>query len=272
MRQRSHRNHDELIRRGQEALEREDFDEAEALGRRALMLSAGSLEARQLVSSALIEQVRYEEAAPLLEEILSQAPDDLAALADLGLVLFEMCEFEDAEAALSRALEIDVADPQACYWMALCLERRGEYELSDRHFLRAHQHGADDYPLPTRIGREEFEAVLREALAELPEDIRRALKNIAIVVQDLPAEESLLDFDPPLDPCLYGLYVGTPLPERTTADPPRLPDQIFVYKRNLERMCPDRETLRREIRITLLHEIGHYLGFDEDSLAEKGYA
>ncbi len=272
MKQRPRQSHDDLIRRGQDALEREDFDDAEALGRRALMLDPESLDARQLVSSALIEQARYEEAAPLLEEILSKEPDDLAALADLGLVLFEMCEFEDAEAALSRALEIDAADPQACYWMALCLERRAENEMADQLFQRAHQQSPDDYPLPTRMSREDFEAVMREALAELPDDIRREMKNLAVLIQDLPAEESLLDFDPPLDPCLYGLYVGTPLPERTAGDPPRLPDQIFVYKRNLERMCADRETLRREIRITLLHEVGHYLGFDEDYLAEKGYA
>lgn len=272
MTQRPKRSHDELVRRAQDALDREDFDEAEALGRRALMLDADSLDARQVVSSALIEQGRYEESAPLLEEILAQDPEDLAALADLGLVLFELCEFEEAEAVLSRALEIDNTDPQACYWMALCIERRGEFDHAERYFQRAHQHGPDDYPMPLRIGRDEFDRVLAEALRELPDDIRGELKNLAIIAEDLPREEDLTDFDPPLDPCLYGLYVGIPLPERTGNDVPRLPDQIFIYKRNLERMCQDRDTLVQEIRITLLHEVGHYLGFDEDDLAQRGLA
>ncbi len=272
MTQRPRRNHDELVRRAQEALDREDFDEAEALGRRALMLDPDSPEARQVVSSALIEQGRYEESVPLLEEILAQDPDDLMALADLGLALFEMCEFEDAEAVLSRALEIDNADPQASYWMALCLERHSEYDAADRYFRIAHQHGPEDYPLPTRISRDEFDRVLEQALKELPDSIRGELKNLAVIVEDLPREQDLTEFDPPLDPCLYGLYVGIPLPERTGSDLPRLPDQIFVYKRNLERMCPDRETLLREIRTTVLHEVGHYLGFDEDDLEKRGLA
>ncbi len=272
MNRRPPRNHDDLVRRAQDALEREDFDEAEALGRRALMLEPDSLDARQVVSSALIEHGRYEEAVPLLEEILAREPEDLMALADLGLSLFEMCEFEDAEAVLSRALEIDNTDPQACYWMALCLERHDEYDHAERYFHTAHQHGPEDYPLPTRIPRDDFDRTVQQALAELPDDIRRELKNLAVIVEDLPREQDLTEFDPPLDPCLYGLYVGVPLPERTGSDVPRLPDQIFLYKRNLERMCPDRETLLQEIRITLLHEVGHYLGFDEDDLTQRGLA
>jgi predicted Zn-dependent protease with MMP-like domain len=272
MKERPRKNHDELVRRAQDALEREDFDEAEALGRRALMLDADSLDARQVVSSSLIEQGRYEESVPLLEEILAREPDDLIALADMGLALFEMSAFEDAEAVLSRALEIDNTDPQSCYWMALCLERRAEYDHADHYFQTAHQQGPDDYPLPTRIPRDEFDRILQQALAELPEDIRRELKNLAVIVEDLPREEDLTEFDPPLDPCLYGLYVGIPLPERTTSDAPHLPDQIFLYKRNLERMCAERDSLVQEIRITLLHEVGHYLGFDEDDLAQRGLA
>jgi len=272
MSQRPGRHHDDLVRRAQDALDREDFNEAEALGRRALMRDPESLDARGVVAAALIEQLRYEEAVVLLDELLAKDPDDLVALTDLGLARFELCEFEKAEAALSRALEIDNTDPQGLYWMALCLERHGEYELAERYFERAHQHGPEDYPLPARTTPADFEATLRGALAELPEDIRREIKNLKIIVDDLPREQDLTDFEPPLDPCLYGLYVGVPLPDRTTADAPRLPDNIYIYKRNLERMCSDLETLREEIRITLLHEIGHYLGFDEDDLAERGLA
>ncbi len=272
MTRRPRSSHDDLVRRAQDALDREEFEEGEALGRRALMLDPESIEARQVIASALIEEGRYEESVPLLEQILQRDAEDIAALADLGLCLFMMCSFEEAESALARALEIDNTDPQACYWMALCLERRGELDTSDRYFRRAHEHGAEDYPQPVRVSKEQFERALQDALEQLPDGIRAELRNLAIFIEDLPREEDLLGFDPPMDPCLYGLYTGVPLPERTTGDLPRLPDQIHVYKRNLERACPDLETLIEEIRITLLHEIGHYLGFDEEMLAQNGYA
>jgi predicted Zn-dependent protease with MMP-like domain len=236
------------------------------------MLDPDSLDARQVVSSALIEQGRYEEAVLLLGEVLAQEPEDLVALADLGLALFHMCDFPAAEAALSRALEIDNTDPQACYWMALCIERRRDYDHAERYFLRAHQHDPEDYPRPVRISPDEFHRIVEEAIEDLPDDFRRELSNLDVRVEDMPSDEDLTEFDPPLDPCLYGLYVGVPIPERTVSDLPRLPDRIFVYKRNLERMCPDHDTLRHEITVTLRHEIGHYLGMDEDDLAESGYA
>lgn len=272
MNQRLRNNHDELIRRAQEALDGSVFDEAEALGRRALMLDPQSLDARQIIASALIEQNRFEEASPFLDEILVQEPDDLAALADLGLCLFERCEFGAAEAALARAMEVDPQDPQASYWMALCVERKGQYDLAEEYFRQAHEADPEAYPLPTRVSRGEFEKAMREAWRELPEEIRGALKNLAVLVEDLPRDTHLKEYQPPLDPCLFGLYLGVPLPERSGSDPPRLPDTICLYQRNLERMCPDRDTLIEEIRITILHEVGHYLGFDEDDLEERGLA
>lgn len=265
-------NHDDLIRRAQEALDGSVFDEAEALGRRALMLEAQSLDARQIIASALLEQNRFEEATAFLQEILAQEPTDLAALADLGLCLFERCEFAAAENALARAMEIDPQDPQASYWMALCVERRGQFDLAEEYFRQAHEADPEAYPLPTRVSRGDFEKAMREALRELPAEIRAALKNLAIFIEDLPREETLTEYQPPLDPCLFGLYMGVPLPERSGADPPRLPDTICLFQRNLERMCPDLDTLIEEIRITVLHEVGHYLGFDEDDLEERGLA
>ncbi len=269
---RPRRNHDELVRHSADAIDREDFGEAEALSRRALMLRPESVEARQCLSSALIEQGIYEEAAVFLRDILEVQPDDLPSLADLGLCLFEACDFEGAEAVLARALEVDSSDPQACYWMALCIERRGQYPLADKYFLAAHEMDPEAYPVPTRISRTRFTESVEEALDQLPDEIRVHLKNLSIMVEDLPRDADLLDFNPPLDPCLYGLYVGVPLPERTSNEPPELPDTIFLYQRNLERFCRSRAELVREIKVTLLHEIGHFLGYDEEDLAERGLA
>ncbi len=245
-----------------------DHAEAEALARRALMLSPASADTRQVAASAVIEQGRYGEAIPWLEELLEEDPHDVVVLADLGLCLYELCEFEDAEAILARALEIEPSDPQACYWMGLCVERRGEWDLADEYFLRAHSVDPEAYPRPVRWSADEFDDAVEEAIADLPVLMREALDRLQLVVRDLPDEEDLLAFDPPLDPCLYGLFPGIPLPDREEDVEPEL-DVLFLYKRNLERMCPGFDVLVREIRLTLLYEVGHFLGLDGVALAEE---
>jgi predicted Zn-dependent protease with MMP-like domain len=106
-----------------------------------------------------------------------------------------------------------------------------------------------------------FEDHVRAALDSLPPHLARALRNMAVVVE---AEN-------PEDPDLFGLYEGTPLPERGD-EAGALPDRIVIYRLPLEEeFGHDPPALEREIRITVLHELGHYFGLDEDRLAELGY-
>src|SRR5206468_6466064 len=106
-----------------------------------------------------------------------------------------------------------------------------------------------------------------------PRQFKKQLSNVANCLEYLPGEKVLKDFDPPLDPCLLGLFVGVPLPEKSAMDAtPRMPDTVLIFQRNLERSCEDRETLVDEILTTLYHEIGHVLGYDEDDLAERDFA
>ena len=108
--------------------------------------------------------------------------------------------------------------------------------------------------------RPTFEENVRAALDTLPPDIAAALRNVAVVVEEENGD----------DPDLYGLYEGVPLPERGDMGG-ALPDRVAIYRRPLEDDFPDPEELRQEIRITVLHELGHYFGLDEDRLAELGY-
>ncbi len=105
-----------------------------------------------------------------------------------------------------------------------------------------------------------FEDQVRAALDELPPHIAQALENIAVVVEDENAE----------DPDLLGLYHGVPLPERGDMAG-ALPDKISIYKIPLEESFADPAELREEIRITVLHELAHYFGLDENRIAELGY-
>jgi len=117
-----------------------------------------------------------------------------------------------------------------------------------------------------------FHQIVAEALDALPDDFRKAMENIAVVVEDWPDDDTLahMGMDNKFD--LLGLYHGTPLPEREHEDGAMiLPDIITLYRRPLEHACRTENELRREIRITLLHEIGHYFGLNEERLAELGY-
>jgi predicted Zn-dependent protease with MMP-like domain len=109
--------------------------------------------------------------------------------------------------------------------------------------------------------RAEFEEHVRAALDSLPPHIAAALQNVAVVVED----------ENPEDPDLFGLYHGVPLTERGV-EAPLEPDTISIYYVPLSEDFPDLEELREEIRITVLHELGHYFGIDEDRLDELGYA
>jgi predicted Zn-dependent protease with MMP-like domain len=122
-----------------------------------------------------------------------------------------------------------------------------------------------------RRGQDDFGRALREALAELPPKFHKALENVAVVVEEWPAEDLLRELGVPPDDTLYGFFHGVPLPERSVQDSGLLPDMISIYRGPLVEDFPDRTELSREIRITLLHEIGHYFGMDEEELSSLGY-
>jgi predicted Zn-dependent protease with MMP-like domain len=109
-------------------------------------------------------------------------------------------------------------------------------------------------------------------LDRLPRRFRSALGNLEIVVEKRPSPELLRaeGLDPRHD-TLYGLYQGIPLPDRSGFDAPMLPDKITIFSEPLLADFPDAEALREEIRLTVLHEIAHYFGMDEDEIEDLGY-
>jgi predicted Zn-dependent protease with MMP-like domain len=106
----------------------------------------------------------------------------------------------------------------------------------------------------------------------LPRRFREQLRNVEFVVEDRPSPDLLRaeGLDPRHD-SLYGIYQGVPLPERSSLDPPLLPDKISIFAEPLMEDFPDPDELRNEIRLTVLHEIAHYFGMDEDEIEELGY-
>jgi predicted Zn-dependent protease with MMP-like domain len=119
--------------------------------------------------------------------------------------------------------------------------------------------------------RVDLERLVAEALDGIPDEFARHLRNVAVVIEDEPPAALLesLGLDPAED-TLYGLYQGTPLPERGH-DHTALPDRIVVFAGPLVRDCPSPAALRREIRATVVHEIAHFFGLDERHIRRLGY-
>ena len=117
------------------------------------------------------------------------------------------------------------------------------------------------------MNREEFERVVAKALDGLPTEVAAFLENVAVVVEDQPTEEDLVEagLDPETD-TLFGIYQGLALPDRGGSYGNVLPDRIVIYRRPLLEECDDRNELIREIQDTVVHEIGHYFGLGEEDL------
>lgn len=122
--------------------------------------------------------------------------------------------------------------------------------------------------MPIDISLAEFEAAVDDAIDEIPDDLARAMNNVAIfVVEEYepgPGEEA--------DTELLGLYEGTPLTERDSWwDAGSLPDRISIFRQPLQRACSTREELVEEILVTVIHEVAHHFGIDDDRLHELGW-
>jgi len=112
------------------------------------------------------------------------------------------------------------------------------------------------------LDREPFEALVERALDEIPDEIAALVHNVVVLVEDEP---------PANDPDLLGVYDGVSLTERG-ADHTGLPDRITIFRNPLLDLCADEDELVSEVRITVVHEIAHHFGIDDDRLHDLGYA
>ncbi len=121
-----------------------------------------------------------------------------------------------------------------------------------------------------------FERLVVRAVDQLPPEIHEMLDNVQIVVEDEPTAEQLDQRQPQDDPSrppeLLGLYEGTPLIDRSVTDGFRLPDKITLFRLPLERATRNQSELAWQIQVTVVHEIAHHFGLDEDRIAELGWA
>jgi predicted Zn-dependent protease with MMP-like domain len=123
-------------------------------------------------------------------------------------------------------------------------------------------------PMGSGLSRAEFERVVSEALDSLPKRFGDMVKNVVIAVEEEPSDEDLdsLDDDPDGDSELLGIYRGVALTERSYDEAPLLPDEIAVFRGPINRVARTREEAVHEVRETVIHELGHYFGLDDEEM------
>ena len=116
--------------------------------------------------------------------------------------------------------------------------------------------------------REDFTRLVEEALEEIPRRFRAAMKNVAVVVEDVPPQHVLEEMEVDPDDTLFGLYQGIPLTERSWGYGNALPDRISIYQRPIVEACDTEDEIRDCVAETVIHEFGHYFGMSEDEIQE----
>jgi tetratricopeptide (TPR) repeat protein len=240
-----------------------------------------------------------------VDAALKLSPRMSAALHERGVTLFSLCRFRAAEEAFLAVLREHPDDPYAHHHLGLIYERSGREADAEAHFARARTLAPDDFAAPIMLTAEEFRAEVDEAIGEQPTEVRADLGKVQLELTDIPALDDLVAVEPPFAPTIMGLYRGLPLgveegtaaaaspsaaassaaldidnapvasaapaaartPERADRVPARA---IVLYRKNLGRAVRTREELDRQIRRTLIHEIGHLRGLDEDELRRRG--
>jgi predicted Zn-dependent protease with MMP-like domain/predicted Zn-dependent protease len=262
------------------ATQPETMEEAQQHAERALDLA----EEEDEYLSALTLKAGLEAELGELDEAkrtLSDLPPPDVVLGDLPLAL-EIAELHqavgEADVAVARLKTLTAAHPDdADAWYALGCAAA---ELDDDEQMRAawkrtwaldsaprngSEVGADDGD--PRLDDETVSAVAEQALAELPDRARALLRDVPIIVAELPAEE---DVAAGFDPRALGLFTGTAYPDMPHVGGQPGLTQIVLFRRNIERVAEDEDELREELRVTLLHETGHFFGLDESELEGAG--
>ncbi len=233
----------------------------------------GPLEVELLLMEAIAHSQRGDAATALsrAESALQLDPESLAAQLERGLALFELCQFDASLKALEALKEPFSEDAWLHHHLGLLYERRGDGKRARRAFLRAQELAPDEFPAAVELEDDAFDAAVKDAVAQLPPQFQPLLANTALAVQPFPTEEDLLAQSPPLSPTLLGVFHGTPIGQRSVSSAAdHFPSRIILYQRNLERFATTREELIEQIQVTVVHEVGHLVGLDEEALEKLG--
>ena len=239
---------------------------------------AADPDGRSRARLALLEAQGYndmgqgDDALERVEEALSLVPD-LAEAKHERAWRCSICAASKRRWWRFAAFWNGAEDPYAHHHMGLIYERMGRAAASERHFRRARELAPGEFWTPILLSEGEFRSELDRAVGNLPDELKKRLPRVTLEVVDIPDKSDLVAVEPPFSPTILGLFRGLPhgIEEprapagEAVAEP--IPDRaIVLYRKNLARAVKTRKELDDQIRRTLIHEIGHLSGLDEDDL------
>lgn len=256
--------------------DRESVTAGLALVRRGRRLTEARKDQALWFEFLLLEGVAYNQlgetarAVERLDAALGLQPGSVDAMLEKALALFELCQFSQAEKLLHKLEERAPRQPWVHHALGLLAERRGDRQLAQRHFARAHALGPAEFPLGLDLSEDAFAEVVQRAMARLPAQIAALLDWVPVAIEPLPDLEDLLSCRPPLSPSILGVFRGPALEEQAPSAREPSPATIVLFQRNLERFAGSLTALEEQIAITLLHELGHFIGLSEEELWARG--
>lgn len=229
-----------------------------------------AIELARVAAMALNDLGRSSEAIARADWVLLRVKNDPEASFERAVALFERCEFDDAKQAFQKLLGDSQRAAHAHYHTALLLEREGKLAEAEKHFAKAQTISPDHFPKPVMLSREEFQGEVSKLLQSLGPEVKRDLEGVPVSVEDIPDVADLTTGDPPLSPTILGLFRGPPLTEGCLPEDGTPCRSIALYRKNLGRAVQSRDELIEQLRVTLLHELGHLRGEDDGELAARG--
>jgi predicted Zn-dependent protease with MMP-like domain len=220
-----------------------------------------------LEGQALNDLGRNRDALHRLDVALAATPDDVQVRYERGLALFNLCRFHDAKKAFTDVLKHNADDPWAHWQLGLTLEALGDTKHGEAELAAAQKLSPKEFKAPVDVSADEFRTLVYSEAGKLSPNLKADLAKAKLETADLPELADLTAEDPPLQPTIVGLFRGAPLTDPFADGEPRA---IILYRKNLARATTTRDELVAEIRTTLLHELGHLRGEDDDALRARG--
>jgi tetratricopeptide (TPR) repeat protein len=213
---------------------------------------------------------RSNEALAHLDLALARLPGDTDVIYERGVALYELCRFTAARRAFETVLRRIPDDAWALHYLGLVAERSGDEPRARKLMARAVKLAPGKIQPEIDLDRSAFEEEVRRAIAALPHEEKRSLAGVPVQIEELPAIADLTAVTPPLSPSILGLFRGPPEPESCAPGEASPCRAIVFYRKNLARFARDRRELAEQIRVTLLHELGHLHGENDDELRDRG--
>lgn len=249
---------------------RDDLELALQYVRRAMPRAQRSKDKQLLKDLYLLQAMAYDDLGRPGDALLSSGkaldndPSDRESRREKGVALFELSRFDAAKTELTKLAD-EEPDAWAEHYLGLIAERAQDEPLAQAHFARATKLDPDAFKPTANATSSLFQRVVQDEVAKLPADIKAGLARANFEVEDLPQVSDLVATDPPLSPGILGLF--RPAGEAAPAD---AKPTILLYRRNLSRAAHNDDELHREVRDTLMHEVGHLNGEDDEQLRDRG--